>query len=52
MKAWITKYALTQGIFHIEAEVCISTDPTGNMISTQTYGGLKDYYHGEGVEKA
>ena len=50
MKVWITKYALTQGIFTINAEVCQS-DHTGEMISDtehRDFGG--NYYHGEGRE--
>lgn len=50
MKAWITKYALTQGIF--EAEIidnCISTDPTGNMIETRERS-IVQYWHGKGKD--
>lgn len=49
MKAWITKYALTQGIF--EAEIiddCLGTDPTGNMIKTRERS-IVQYYHGKGL---
>ena len=46
MKVWITKYALTQGIIEDDAEICINTDKTGNMISC----GIGNYYHGEGKE--
>lgn len=50
MKVWISKYALTQGIF--EAEVtsnCLDVDPTGNMIAT-CEGSYMAHYHGEGRE--
>lgn len=40
MKVWITKYALTQGIFEKEAESC-SVDEDGKMISVERY----TYYH-------
>ena len=45
MKVWITKYALTDGIIEIDAEVCISTGATGNMINCD-----RGYFHGEGKE--
>jgi hypothetical protein len=50
VKVWITKYALTHGIYDIEAELC-KIDPTGSMISdikNTEYGG--NYYHNEGRE--
>jgi hypothetical protein len=48
MKVWITKYALTQGITEIDAEVCESGG--GSMIRKlpNTYFG--EYYHGEGKD--
>ncbi len=46
MKVWITKYALTQGIYEIEAERCINVDE--NMISDINTKGM--LYHGEGRE--
>ena len=45
MKVWITKYALTDGIIENDAEVCIDTDATGNMIVCD-----RVYFHGEGRE--
>ena len=49
MKVWITKYALTKGIYEIDAEFCESVDPTMQMIKNPTnrYG---EYYNGEGKE--
>lgn len=50
MKVWVTKYALSQGIF--EAEVnddCIDIDRSGNMIQVKE-GRFTVYYHGEGRE--
>jgi len=38
MKVWITKYALTQGIFEIEAEIV--RDVSTKMVST-----VKGYFH-------
>lgn len=44
MKVWITKYALTQGIFSIDAE-----DEGGGMVADRrTHAAI--YYHGEGRE--
>lgn len=47
MKVCITKYALTQGIFEIEAERC--TDIDNDMIE-QTNTRWQTYYHGEGKD--
>lgn len=50
MKVWITKYALTQGVY--EAEViddCRDTDPSGNMIAVKEES-FTPYYHGKGKE--
>ncbi len=50
MKVWISKYALTRGIFETEvAGDCLGVDPTGNMIMTYD-GSHVVYYHGEGRE--
>lgn len=51
MKVWITKYALTQGIY--EAEVinnCLTTDPSGNMIEVKEKNKINSYYHEKGKE--
>ena len=45
MKVWITKYAPPGGIIESDAEVCIDTDVTSNMISCD-----RGYFHGEGRE--
>lgn len=45
MKVWITKYALTKGIFEIEAERCITID--NDMIS-EAGVNYNTCYHGEG----
>ena len=47
MKAWITKYALTKGIFVIDAKVCerVSDDMIENVGPD---AGPFPYYHGEG----
>lgn len=44
---WITKYALTQGIFEIDATVC--TDVSNDMIK-QVGVSYPTTYHGEGKE--
>lgn len=50
MKVWITKYALTKGIFETEVtSKCLDIDPTGNMICI-TENGFNSYCHGEGKE--
>lgn len=50
MRVWITKYALTRGIFAVQAEVCTGIGNNGHMISQTDpkpkYGGI--YYHGRG----
>lgn len=46
MKVWISKYALTQGIFAVEGERCTSS---GSPDMIQARGkGLPAFYHGEG----
>lgn len=42
MKAWITKYALTKGIYEIDAEICTNTSMIQDVNNKYTY------YHGEG----
>jgi len=50
MKVWITKWALTQGIFEAEVEEC----DTEGMVAQKPDGGglcnMATYYHGEGKE--
>lgn len=47
MKVWITKYALTEGIFQVNAEKCSDTSP--NMIGfIRENSGFTQYAHGEG----
>jgi len=52
MTVWITKYALTQGIFSAEATIC-ATEKTGNMIAIKGdsggWGGER-YFHGHGKD--
>lgn len=46
--AWITKYALTKGVFSITAEDC---DTSGKMIcDTNSRTGGNAYYHDEGKD--
>ena len=45
MKVWISKYALTQGIFETEAEIC---ETFADMI--KCVGEWGAFYHGEGKE--
>lgn len=46
MRAWITKYALTQGIFTVEAEDNIREE----ILVVRHLGYIPDCYHGEGRE--
>lgn len=47
IKVWITKYALTQGIYDAEVEICEESDPSGDMVHAGgAWGG--SYYHGKG----
>jgi hypothetical protein len=47
MKVWITKYALTQGIYEIEAEICKDINP--DMIARANVN-YSECYHGKGRE--
>lgn len=44
MKVWITKYALTSGIFEAEAKICTNISPT--MISVNEDGTPNQCFHG------
>ena len=46
-KVWVTKYALTQGIF--EEEVTFGSGTT-EMVVTNHDNGCGNYYHGKGRE--
>lgn len=43
---WISKYALTQGVFSIKADI---SDTSDGMLVDRS-GGYASYYHGEGRE--
>jgi len=44
MQVWIVKYAMTQGIYEAEAEVCSEIDE--NMITVASdNGGYVSYFH-------
>lgn len=52
MKVWISKYALTIGLFEIEAELC---EPSWNktvatMVKYRRPNCYEEYAHGEGRE--
>ena len=47
MKVWITKYALTKGIFVTEVE---PPSGTTEMVVEKPANGFSQYYHGEGRE--
>jgi len=49
MKVWITKYALTTGIFEADIEQC-DGQPTMVVHRGQKTGACDCYYHGEGKE--
>ena len=48
MKVWITKYALSKGIFEVEVEEIDPEYP--NMVIHATKGNWKKFYHGEGKD--
>jgi hypothetical protein len=45
MKVWITKYALTTGIFEVEVR-----DVENGMVAHKQQGCYDIYYHGQGNE--
>jgi hypothetical protein len=46
IKVWVTKYALTSGIFEAQAEICADIDP--QMISLKrSQGHLQENFHGK-----
>jgi hypothetical protein len=48
MKVWVTKYALSSGVFESEAEICSSVDK--GMIRVTREGRYPEYFHGDGKE--
>ena len=48
MKVWITKYALSKGIFEVEVEEPDPRYPHMVVHCTGTHGAWRNYYHGEG----
>ena len=48
MKVWITKYALTSGIFEVDAETCTSP----SLIAVRTPGELTAYFHNNDWHKS
>jgi len=46
MRVFITKYALTKGVYEIEAKVCESISP--DMISEVKEGVCNNCFHGKG----
>jgi hypothetical protein len=47
MRVYITKYALTKGIYEVEGTV---GEYAKGMVTVQKSENSYDYYHGEGVE--
>ena len=47
IRVWITKYALTQGVYESEVELCGDVDPSGNMVKGSS---VFDIYRGRGRE--
>ena len=48
-KVYITKYALTSGIFECEVKQCLNSVPNGSMVAElRPAGMLVVCYHGEG----
>jgi hypothetical protein len=48
MKVWITKYALTSGIFEVDAETCTSP----SLIAVRKPGELTAYFHNNDWHKS
>jgi hypothetical protein len=47
MKVWISKYALTQGIYERDVE---QSKETPTMVTCQGKSFFTEYYHGEGKD--
>lgn len=45
IRVWITKHALTQGIFETEAEHCLRSVPDGSMIAVKGDNGWRTCFH-------
>lgn len=48
MKVWITKYALSSGIFEANAEICANISQ--DMIRLTREGRYEELFHGEGKD--
>ena len=48
IKAYVTKYVLTQGILEVDAEICMNVSE--DMLSYRGSGGFIEFCHGEGKE--
>lgn len=44
MRVWISKYALSQGIFEMDAE------QDNSLVYRRSEGGFRQFFHGEGRE--
>lgn len=49
-RAFITKYALTNGIYEVEVEQCLDTQPNGSFVKETDNTKYTSCYHGEGKE--
>lgn len=50
MKIWVTKYALTQGIFDAEAEMCSSPGMVEIKPDPKASCRMSEFLHGEGKD--
>ena len=50
MKVWITKYALFQGIFEVDARLCETMDSQNGRQMIVVRSPSTAYYHGNGRE--
>lgn len=51
INVWITKYALTEGIYGTMATVCLNVNTTGNMIAVKSTNRIvEQYFHGKGKQ--
>lgn len=51
MKVYITKYALTSGVFSGEAEICKDTSTDMAIVRGKDFNQFDQYYHGKNWHK-
>ena len=50
MKVWITKYALTTGVYEAEAEICKNISTSMICVKPTAPGAFSQHFHGEGKD--